>query len=73
MTDERTVKVEFTEEEARTAASALSWGSYIDTPLGFTTFRKIRNALLPPEPVTEEAPPPEKPKRGRPRKAPAEK
>lgn len=76
MTDERTVTVEFTKYEAGLVASALM---YDRTLSGSTAYGKVRGALnrLNEEPVEApaqgEAPPPEKPKRGRPRKTPAAK
>lgn len=79
MTDERTVKVEFTEAEAMIVASAVGWGRYTAIPAGDAAHRKIRQALYwlnnsdpaapVPNPLTEEKSVPEKPKRGRPRKA----
>lgn len=80
MTEERTVKVEFTEAEAMIVASAVGWGRYTVIPAGDAAHRKIRQALYRlndsdpsapvPNPLTEEVPVPEKPKRGRPRKSP---
>lgn len=79
MTDERTVTITLTEYEAGLVASALM---YDRTLSGSTAYGKVRGALnrlndAPtwPEIVTanDEAPPPEKPKRGRPRKTPAAK
>jgi hypothetical protein len=75
MTDERTVTVEFTKYEAGLVASALRYDRTIS---GSTAYGKVRGALNrlneePEAPAQEEAPPPEKPKRGRPRKTPATK
>ena len=75
MTDERTVTVEFTKYEAGLVASALM---YDCTLSGSTAYGKVRGALnrLNAEseaPAQEEAPLPEKPKRGRPRKTTAAK
>jgi hypothetical protein len=75
MTDERTVTITLTEYEAGLVASALL---YDRTLSGSTAYGKVRGALNrlneePEAPAQEEAPPPEKPKRGRPRKTPATK
>jgi len=75
MTDQRTVTVEFTKYEAGLVASALM---YDRTLSGSTAYGKVRGALNrlndePEAPAQGEAPLPEKPKRGRPRKASAAK
>lgn len=69
MTDERTVTVEFTEFEASMVAGILMFSSGSLLPASSTAYSKVRGALNALGPEPEEKPVPEKPKRGRPRKA----
>ncbi len=75
MTDERLVTIQLPRNEAQILAAAVGWQPYNRTEIGRSAYSRVRAALQEfdktwPEIVTanDEAPPPEKPKRGRPRK-----